>query len=286
MRPKNKLSPYPILFKYNDDFINSKFEADIEVRQSFNDIEITVEFQLDNLELENMILNKKAAFLLHVECASTAYRNVYTYFEKGTYTIRIAESEINEKVEICSYIVANERIQKYSNACFHPDYVGIEFEIEKGNILAIGPAQECTVMKSENELDNLPSIIKVKKLADDSLGNMVVNTDTDYIYVGLTEETYNLYCHLGKKCCKDTALSLVLFPAMIVVLERMYLYRDDEIISEYKWFVVIRKILEKNKIELDQLDIKSDGLMKITQKIFGNPVARAFDEINKIVEGR
>ena len=104
--------------------------------------------------------------------------------------------------------------------------------------------------------------------------------------MGLTEETYNLYCHLGKKCCKDTALSLVLFPAMIVVLERMYLYRDDEIISEYKWFVVIRKILEKNKIELDQLDIKSDGLMKIAQKIFGNPVARAFDEINKIVEGR
>lgn len=70
MKIKNSLTPYPILCDYNDDYRDSKFDAEIHLTNSLDKVKCEVVFRLKNDVLEKMIQEQKAVYLLHTKVRS------------------------------------------------------------------------------------------------------------------------------------------------------------------------------------------------------------------------
>lgn len=282
MKIKNKLTPYPILFAYNDDYTDSTFETEVNADTQFGEVFVTVKFKLLNEGLQKLISDNTACFAIHIECPSTSFRTKFESYESEV-TYKLDSNNLQDKIEVCTFIVAKKDIISYSNEKFHSDYNEYTFDLEKGNILAIGFGKEFTLLKNNDDLENLPSIIKVCKKSDIKNGAISVDTDNpDSILIGIHESIYDLYYSLGKNKFKDTILSLVLLPAIVTVLTRMKFAEEDE--KEKKWYKVIENLLNVNNIEVEDLDLqnKEKSILAIAQMIFSDSITRSFKELNTL----
>lgn len=61
--------------------------------------------QLDNKEIEQLIDEGEAEYVIHIECSYTSYRTVIKTDESEIQK-RIPEHKLNGKVAICTFIVA------------------------------------------------------------------------------------------------------------------------------------------------------------------------------------
>lgn len=279
MRVKNRLSPYPILNDYGDDYVGASFKAEINVTTQFKEIYGNIKFILDEKEIESLISAKKAKFVAHVECPATCYRQVFSSCEPEI-EFKILSEQVTEKIEIRTFIVLSEDIESFSSPNFHPDYNGCSFELHKDQVIAIGSAVDYDIQKDDRDMDSLPSIFQITKLKDKKKGALSVNTDSgDHIVIGLSNDVFDLYAQLGKNIFKSTVFGIVLLPAMVIVLQRMFAQKDDESYTSMHWYQVIESLLEKNKISVDDLDIQTDQLLSICQSIFADPIARSMKEL-------
>lgn len=285
MRVKNRLSSYPILNRYDQishDFKDGNtIQADISLTSEFENYVCSVNFQINCPSIEALIREDIAQYCVHVECPSSCYREEYLSKEKEIH-FSFRNTLVNDSIEINTFIVLIQDLPDYRLPEFHSDYDGASFNLKKHQIIAVGDAVKYPCTKKD--MDKLSSIIKVRRIDNDLNGVMTVDTDDNpnYIYIGLQNEIFDLYCNLGKNTFKKTSLSLVLYPALIVILERMYLaYAEgnDDITTKH-WYQVIENQLERNNIKIASLDITHSDLLKVAQSIFGEPIRSAFEELN------
>lgn len=283
MRVKSRLSPYPILDNYGDDYVNSSFDAEYEMTTQFSEIYAKIRFHLENKEIEELIKNEKAQYLVHVECPSTCFRMKFSSTENEI-EFKLSSVNLAKILEIRTFIVLTQDIKNFKSVDFHPDYLGETFNLFKHQIIAIGIGKNYILNKDDRDLELLPSVIQIMKTSDKK-GSLTVNTDSDnYIMVGLSEDVYELYARLGKNTYKSTAFSLVLLPALMIVLQRMHANKDDEDYKSRHWFQVINSILENNKQKLDDITIENDTLLMVCQSIFADPISRSFKELDSCSE--
>lgn len=280
MRIKNRLSPYPILDNFGDDYIDSSFTVDYEVDIRFMEIYGKLTFKLENDEIRALIAEKKAVFTVHIESPSTCYREVFST-EDTELEFKLNASLVSKVIEIRTFIVLTQAIGRFSSKKFHPEYQGKTFDLEQHQIIAIGTAKDYNIEKDDRDFYSLPSILRIAKLKDKRKGALSVNTDSDeYIVVGLSEDIFELYARLGKSTFKATAFSLVLLPALMVVIQRMCNGKDDEAINSMHWYKVVESLLCNNGFSIDELSIDDDSLLIVCQSLFADPIARSFKELD------
>ena len=281
MRIKNYLTPYPILYQHNDDYVSSEFFVDLTAEKDFENVSISAEFKLNDEKILSLIREGKACYILHVECPATSYRDIYES-QDSKISVILKPGHIRDKVEVCSFIIVKESIIDYNNDNFNQDYAGYSFDLGAGNILAIGDGKEFTIKTEKDDLESLPSIIKVYEQKDSTNGLVTVKADNkDYIYVGLSPEYFRIYSTLGSGRYKRTIMSNILLPALMSVLYRMKYSDGDE---DRTWYKVILSILENNHITLDDLDCGDNTILSVAQKIFGEPIGATLDELKSIIE--
>lgn len=280
MRIKNRLSPYPILDNYGDDYIDSSFSVDYEVETQFTEIYGKITFHLENEAIKNLIEEEKAVYTVHIESPVTCYRSILSSNEPEI-EFKINANQVSKVIEIRSFIVLTESICGYSSEKFHPDYQGQKFDLEKHQIIAVGTAKDFDIKKDDRDFDSLPSILRIVRLKEKKKGSLSVNTDNDeYVVVGLAEDVFELYAGLGKSAYKATAFSLVLLPALVVVIQRMCNGKDDEAVNSMHWYKVIENLLNSNGFNIENLSIDNDTLLTVCQSIFADPIARSFKELH------
>lgn len=281
MRIKNRLSPYPMLDDFGDDYVDSSFHVEYEVDTQFSEVYGKLNFNLDNKEIQQLIVEKKAEYVVHIECPSTCYRKALSSNESEI-EFKINSTNISKLIEIRTFIVLTKAVRGFCSAKFHPDYQGQKFDLEAHQIIAIGTAKNYDVKKDDRDLDSLPSILRIVKLEDKKKGTLSVNTDNDaHIVVGLSENIYELYARLGRSTFKASAFSLVLLPALIVVIQRMCNSKDDESVNSMHWYKVIENLLNDNGYNIEDLSIDNDSLLSVCQSIFADPIARSFKELDE-----
>ena len=280
MRIKNRLSPYPILDDYGDDYINSSFSAEYDVKTQFTEVYGKIVFHLKNSEIENLIKMKYAEYLVHIECPSTSYRCKISSAEPEI-EFKLDSRNLSKVIEIRTFIVLTQNISGFTSESFHTDYSGQKFDLLAHQILAIGTAKDYAINQDDRDLESLPSVLQIVKLSNKKKGSCSVNTDDDdLVKVGLASEVYDQYAQLGKSTFKATAFSLVLLPALVIIIQRMTANKDNDDMSSKHWFQVINKILESNGYKLDDISIENDSLLTICQSIFADPIARSFKELD------
>ena len=285
MRVKNRLSSYPVLNRYDqgsqDYQPGNTISASISLEQEFENYVCKVSFELSCPYIEALIRDDIAKYCVHVECPSSCFRKEYLSRESSL-SFSFPCNVANESIEINTFIVMEKDFENFSSKDFHSDYSGLSFNLKKHQIIAIGDAIKYPCTKKD--LDKLSSIIKVRRLDNDANGVMTVDTDdsNDFIYVGLQNETFDAYYEQGKNRYKKTSLGLVLFPALIVILERMHQASGNPDVTSRHWYQVIEKQLERNNLSVSDLEIQSDKLLKICQSILGEPIRASFEELSTI----
>lgn len=278
-----KLFPYPVLSDFSDDYISSGFISEVRAARDVNEVVFYINALIDNDELINLINEELAEFVFHIECSQTSYRSILCSKENEN-ILRIPESKLSGKVTVCSFIVAKENINDFTNKWFNKDYEGMLFNIEKGNILAIGGQTDVNIIKELEELSKIPSIFSIlRRDTNDNIG-MEIEIEGEKIRLWLPNEEFYSYQLLVKHPDIQPSIhAMMVFPALIYTFEKL----RNEGIEEYenlRWFKSIEWVLKKSDIILNKDTLELKTSYELAQKLLNLPINRALKALVNIEE--
>lgn len=276
---KYRVYSYPVLTEDSDDYIDSEFKFDMDVKSQINDIIFTINISLKNDGIKQLIDNDEAEYLIHIECPYTSYRQVIktsdTYIKKV-----IPEKALNGKVAVCVFIIAKKDIPNYYNKSFNKDYENISFYLERGNILAIGGQLNTEITKDIEELAKVPSIFTICRCAEDTDNGMKIDIDGDKIAITLCNNSFQNYKLLSNMPNRISVLhSMLLYPALIYTFDILKRCSDFEDYETRRWFKSIKYTLRKSNIEMDTETLESFESYELAQKLLDYPVDRALSSL-------
>jgi hypothetical protein len=300
MKVKQKYYPHPVLQKGSDDFVGCDFNVSIEPKVEQNYYYFAVTAQTTSKDMEELIRTEDAYYSIHIECKNTRFRKIIKSTESN-FSFKIPASNLDGKVELCSFIIAANDINNYTNGNFHPDFNGINFKVFKGDILAIGDEFSFSADKVIDPLIKVPSIFNVIRNDKGNSPAIDIDASSDKVNILLSKENFKRYGIL-KSLQKDynnlTALisSILIVPAIVMLLEdikrRLELSDDiqsliEELEENHRWFRVLKSKLEDLGINIKDPDALTDSTLTIAQKLVGDPLTQGlkfFDEIHNIGE--
>jgi len=275
---RSKLYPYPVLSKSTDDYSKSSFEFSLEVKKGPRELIFSINMLLNDTVLNDMIVQGKAEFLVHIECPYTSYREVVC-FTDTKFSRHILEKNLNGNVSVCGFIVAKSNINAYSNPAFNEDYCGLSFDVERGSILAIGGQYNISVTKDTEELSKIPSIFSICRCAVDNDESMKIDIDGEKIAINLCNDCFQNYkVVLASPIFLSVFHSMLIMPALIYVFETLR-REGTEYYESRRWYKAIKKTLSKYNIELDEDSLTMHPSFDLAQKLLDLPVNKAFSAL-------
>lgn len=274
----NPALPYPVLSKGNDSYNSSSFDAKVIAKKSFGQLVLEAEFSLNNAGLQDLINQGKAIFALHYECPQTSYRGLV----KGTnetLTIKIDEQKLRGKMDVHSFIIANDRIVDYLNADWNSFYKKFPITYEKGNTLAFGGAAEIILHEEAAEEQNFPSIVTIQRA--DNREYMGIELGNNQILILLPGQLYKKYAKYGSSRLKDTILSMVILPALIDVFH--IIKADSDSYEDNRWYQVLEQIFENNHVPFERVLNDQMPVIEAAQLVLRNPLFASFNEVEKFL---
>lgn len=277
MKINNISFPHPVLGISDD--ISGIIKTDSAVRYYHDKTTISVTWNLDCQSLQNFISNKEASYCVEVICAGTLFRKTFASFE-NTQELIINTCDLRNVVKLSFYIIATENMPNYSINEFNTDYSGYSFDIQKGDVLAIGGNSSFPAEKSWEALKSVSSFMVVVK-GTEKTGPIKYNFDDQKIKIFLPKEDYDNY-KLRYKTDNLSAIfhSSMVLPALMGALNIVFTRLDGN--EDKKWVEVLKVRLNsdefKNKLKIKS--IESDNLLEIAQAILDNPLHRTLNGLN------
>lgn len=287
MQLKPRAYPHPVLHHLTDDVVGAQFQQNVRVRGTQTAYVFEVLAKTSSKDLRRLIAEGKAQYAVHVECATTRYRRLFSSTDER-YGFEIEAATIDERVEVCSLIVAAEDIAAYANAQFHPDYGGATFAVRKGDTLAVASDSHFTADKKLDPLAKIPSIFVVVASDDPNAPAMDVDTDGPKVRVTLSKDGYAAYAHLRhSQTLAQVLTSMIVVPALVVVLEELKTaVRDDELAAYecHRWYATVARRLRDFEVEPERLHESTPSTLALVHKLIGEPLQaglrslRAYEE--------
>lgn len=292
MKQNKGLTPYPILKEGTGDYKQSKFGMEISIHPDFKQIQLQAIFRLENSKLLQDIRAGKLCYAVHIECPVTTYRNeIKTY--KDELHIELPASSVRSRLELHAFIIVAVDDYEYFNDDFNDFYGDYHIMLHKGNIVADqGYIYDFQEEYDENELENLPSIVKVVAV-DDPACTFDINIDNNDILIRIDRKMMEIYQMLGKGALQQTFQALILLPTIQFVLSMLSEANKsgEEGFSDFEnfhWFKVLNHLLQRNSIDINTINLTGnddDSVLCLMQKILNDPITRAFKELEKYSQG-
>ncbi|MDP3758482.1 MAG: hypothetical protein Q8Q86_02085 [Candidatus Daviesbacteria bacterium] len=273
MKVNLKSYPYPVLGNEND--LGGSFRAEFHYELGKNEIILNPAFILKNKTIEDLLKKEKASFTAEVECRSTFFRRSFST-RQPVERFSMPSKAVRERVTVGFYICADEDINNYRPEECHPDYKGVGFDIEKGDVLAVGGYCSFIAEKSFDPLR--PPVSSFMSIMEglSHEGPMEIDYETDKITVILSKADWKDYLNVrGQKLAEGILHASIVFPVLIDAIHQVQNSNDDY--SDRNWFGRIEAILEMNGL------IEKDPFTA-AQKILENPAARSFQGISSLLE--
>ena len=286
MEIKYKLYPYPVLWNKNDDYkMPSEFSAEIKTEENFKNTKLKIKFFLKDKEIEKLIRENKAEYVVHIEGTRTYFRDfISTRETEITYDLK--DRDILGKLEINFFILAKQDIKGYRNDNFNEDYSSEAFNLKKGNIIAIADGYRFDIEKNDDELGKISSIFSICKKETVEQTGMTVDMSDEKIRIGLNITDYVNYSQLSQNPNKvDSVNSIIIFPALIYIFEQLKKDFTETDYTEYKWFRALENIFKKNGQELNKELLENEISIDLAQRVLNYPIERAFNSLTNEDEG-
>lgn len=286
MEIKYKLYPYPVLWNKNDDYkMPSEFSAEIKTEENFKNTKLKIKFFLKDKEIEKLIRENKAEYVVHIEGTRTYFRDFISTRETEI-THDLKDRDILGKLEINFFILAKQDIRGYRNDNFNEDYSSEAFNLKKGNIIAIADGYRFDIEKNDDELGKISSIFSICKKETVEQTGMTVDMSYEKIRIGLNITDYVNYSQLSQNPNKvDSVNSIIIFPALIYIFEQLKKDFTETDYTEYKWFRALENIFKKNGQELNKELLENEISIDLAQRVLNYPIERAFNSLTNEDEG-
>jgi hypothetical protein len=280
--------PHPVLAHWGDDITNSTFQGVVSGKGLKNAYLFDAVFKTNNTDLITLVEQKQAIYAVHVECISTRYRNLFRSSAEK-FSFEIPAGLIDGKVDVCSFVLASEPIDKYKNANFHPDYGKAVFRVSKGDTLAVAPDQIIEATKKNDPLRKVSSIFSIVPNEDPEATGMDINTQGPKVVVKLSKPNFEAYVSLRHSTAYHPVLiGSIVVPALVEVLDRIRHAAHDEQLenySDYRWFMVIDRKLREKKIRLlEDPESFNDSSLKVAHELLGQPLSLSLNGLKAMTE--
>ncbi len=283
MNISDRIFTYPVLSNEKDDYVRSKFSAQVNYKASVNSLALDVEFSLDCNSLQKIIDDDQAEFVLHLECSSTGYRKIFKS-EYSALQCHIPISKINGKLEILALIIAKSDLNDYSSDDFVSDFSDEKFNIDKASILAYENLPTFEFAKNSEEYNKGDSIFLIYKITSDEKEKMKVSLESPKIRIGLGAEEHRLYFNQGNKPLMQPIFhSLIIFPALVYAFSEL---KIEGAIEEYRlrdWYQSLELSYANKGINLED-EIVEKTAIELAQEAMDFPINKAFESIPMLID--
>ncbi len=276
MQLRSKYYTYPVITEDADFYEDSLFSSDVEQLLDGYNVKLKLKAELVNPELEEMLKREEVMFAHHIECTQTCFRRLILTNETEKECI-LRDGEVNGVVQVCSFLVANKNIEKYSNKLFAPDFRGFRFDIERGCIMAVGSQINLRINKIRDDLANTSSIFSIIPSRDETITNIKVDTSGNKIVIMIPQETFSIYSNMSNSLDIQPVMhSMLIIPSLVYALtdvkeSRSHLYDFED----YRWYRSLRKAAEKMNMSFNEDSLENMEPFDFAQKLMDSPIPKA-----------
>ena len=271
MQWNHRLFPYPLLARWNDDYGDRVFQANIEgTLSNGRKINLGIEFENGSEYLKGLVFEKKAQYVLVASCSATAAREVITSPLETTLYELDAGDYTKELVSV-PYIVSMVKLNEFTcveHAVEIREAVPEGFTIAPGCILAAGVAIR-TPLEGESNAASVIDLIGDERVRE---GTLVVELDQERIQIVMSRQDKARVEKLRTKPEVGREQSLLYSSLYLPTVTEAVRGLSEH--SDRRWAVVLRNALEKCEIDPDD-DLLQNNALKHAQEILKFPIGRS-----------
>lgn len=274
MKLSSRSYPYPVVGN-RDDVPGVAFQAALEMSTDKQTVYIDASVKSSSKTINDLLKKKHACFVLHVECSNTIYRRAFDFYDQD-YRVAVPSELLNDLVEINVFARATRDISSYRVDRAHSDYGNVAFEIEKGDILAVGEGQVFPLDCNYDSLGRIGSIMNIQESLKDGDQPMMANFETEKIQIILSKKDFQEYKYLK---ALDTVSSPLMTSIVLPVLIQAIHFASQKPDDDLRWVRVLTRKIESigKKVDGDPLEI--------AQLILELPIKRTFASARMLVDG-
>lgn len=271
MKVNAKSYPHPVLG--NGDDLGGNFNVELPYELSRDAVVLHPSFSLKNRAIEDLLRKGKAAYTAEVECRSTFYRRSFSLGIQEE-SVSIPAKLLRERVTVGFYVCATQDIKGYKPSDPHADYEGSEFDIDAGDVLAVGGYSSFIAEKAFDPLR--PPVSSFMSIMEGGLfeGPMEIDYEQDKITVVLSKADWAAYLGArGQKPVHGILHASIVLPALVDAIHKMQDHGSDY--EHTNWYGRLEAILESKKLQ-------DKDPFEAAQRILDNPSARSFRGIEAL----
>ncbi len=277
MKRTERSYPHPVVGN-GDDVPGAGFQATISAVTDKVNFYIDVQVRCGSEEIRSLVKQKRVAYVVHIECSNTVYRDVWRFHEEE-HRVVIPASRLFDRFEVNLFACALKNISAYTLLGAHKDYGNTTFELREGDIIAAAEGEEFAV-EAEDALACIGSIMVIEESAKDEDGPMCIKYDEARIGIILSKHDFATYNLLkGNDLISKVLVSAIVLPVLVQALNYMKEEGADRELNDLRWKDNIRRRLDKMgvKDEFDPLDV--------AQQLLESPVRRTLMSARDLAEG-
>lgn len=277
MKFNNISFPHPVLGL--DDTVSGNIDFSDEVFSEKGRYKIKFQLNQNNHDINLLLQEDKVEYFCEVTCTNTLYREIFTSSDSNI-AFELPKKYVKGKVEFTCLLISKIAIPKYVNADAHSDYDGFDFDIEKGDVLAVFGKSSFNADIRYERLKAVSQILVVKPTKDFDIVN--VDLEEPKITVEIPEEDYENFASNYSDDEKYIPLfhSSIVLNALLVALYNIKKYNKDKF-----WAEAIMYRIENEKDTFQNLSIdEPENIPEIAQRLLGKPFSRLFTGLDNLEE--
>jgi hypothetical protein len=198
------------------------FQGNLTVELEQDGYTIHPEFSVENNGLQKMLASGEIIYAVEVQCVSTWYRKMF--FIQNNKAVKLDSKDIHERVEVTPCIIAIKNIVDFTNDDFAEEYLGMNFNINPGDVIGIGVKKSFDALYQNDIIKNGTSIVSI--CGSNNQKEISCNFNGSVIEVMLPQNQYESYLECGYNRDKYKLLNAVL--TIPVLVEAIGIISNDE----------------------------------------------------------
>lgn len=239
--------PYPIIRSSAVDYRQSTFDAEIKKEITKDGFKLSIDYKINNPSIEAMINSNVLAYAIQIQCVSTWYRDI-VLSSSCHQEIFIPSEKVHERVDLCPCIIAIDKINNFVNEDFTEEFDGISYDINKGEVIAIGERQKFDALYKNDIIKKGDPIVHF--VEDSSTPVMFCEWEYDVIRIHLPKDQKNKYDNIGiYEPWKVPVLNAIyVVPAIVQAISVIYedvVENGQGSLSGYSWYKTLKILIMK-----------------------------------------
>lgn len=274
MKLSSRSYPYPVVGN-RDDVPGAAFQTILEMSSDKEMVYIDATIVCSSTTINSLVKSGDSTFVVHVECSNTLFRRAYE-FHSPSHRIAVPHDYLNDLVEVNVFARAAKHLSGYQVDKAHQDYGNAVFEVENGDILAVGEGQTFPVESSFDSLSRIGSIMEVQESIKDDDSPVRADYNGQKIVIILSKKDFADYKLLKNADGVSVALTTaIVLPVLMEALHQC----NEEAEDDRRWIRAIRHRLEAMNLKL------GGDSMETAQLLLELPVRRTLSSARMAAEG-